>query len=146
VFRHDRGYTGFRPETGAGKQWLGTHLPDAHWQNGEVRVPPHGTELIRAMERDGLYLKIELDADTWLALRDYEREVERLEMEAELRGVCWTPKCTCGWAATPKPGAVRMSLDEAREAANAYAAAVEAALVEGARVRRHYVRLDSIPA
>jgi hypothetical protein len=58
---------------------------------------------------------------------------------------CWTPKCTCGWAATPKPGAVRMSLDAAREAVNAHVAAVEATLVEGARVRRHYARLDHLP-
>ena len=64
VFRYDTGYTAFRPETDAGKHWIGTHLPEPHWLNGEVRVPPHGTELIRAMERDGLNLDIELDADT----------------------------------------------------------------------------------
>jgi hypothetical protein len=38
-----------------------------------------------------------------------------------------------------------MSLDAAREAVNAHVAAVEATLVEGARVRRHYARLDHLP-
>jgi hypothetical protein len=143
VFGHERGYTAFRPETEAGKRWIGTHLPDADWQNSEVRVPPHGTELIRAMERDGLFVGGKLSADTWLALQSYEREIDRLQMEAELRGVCWAPKCTSGWSATPKPGAVRMSLDEAKEAANAHAAAVEAAGDPPAR--RHYVTLNCIP-